>query len=133
MFFLAKFPVIYGILSARCATWNFHLLNSPVAVAVHLSAISLPWTQPCVVLNHVQFMSWPSVPLHATLATIGPSPCPNVVLATRAVEPAIQILCDTAYKIKRSCAMYFLQSPIVYKPLEPPAKSCYYCRQCPTG
>ena len=27
------------------------LLNSPVPVAVHLSAMSLPWTQPCVVLN----------------------------------------------------------------------------------
>ena len=33
-------------------------------------------------------MSSFSVPLHATLATMGPSPSPNVVLATRAVEPA---------------------------------------------
>ena len=63
------------------------LLNSPVPVAVHLRAMSLPWTQPCVVLNW-QSMSAFSVPLHATLATIGPSPCPKVVLATRALAPA---------------------------------------------
>lgn len=61
------------------------LVNSPVLIAVHLSARSLPWTQPCVVLNG-QSMSAFSVPLHAALAMMGPSPCPaSVALAGAAL------------------------------------------------
>ena len=58
----------------------------PVPVAVHLTAISSLWTQPWVILKE-QSMSWLSVPLHAPLATIGPSPDPKVV-ATRGVAAA---------------------------------------------